>query len=159
MRTRLPVLAVALLSLSACDSSEAAFDVAEVTGTYDGVYVYTGDDEPETEPITLILASGPSQTVSLTVRSPSDDDFVYAGTYDELGIRFSRPAGWEGPFEFAVDADGDVSGGGSATLGGVPATLDIDGRLTAERFDLTMAFEAATEDGTLRSTAEYRTTR
>lgn len=158
MRTRLSLLAV-VLSLSACDSSEAAFDMAEVTGTYDGIYVYTGDDEPETEPITLVLASGPSQTVSLTVLSPYNDDFVYTGAYDETGIRFSRPADWDGPFEFVVDADGDISGGGSSTLGGVPVTLDIGGRLTADQFDLTMAFEAATEEGALRSTAEYRTSR
>lgn len=159
MSTRAAAIVLTLLSISACDSSEGAFDLAEVAGTYDGVYTYTGGDEPETEPITLVLAPGPSQTVSLTVRSPYDGDFVYAGAWDETGIRFSRPADWEGPFEFVVGSDGDISGGGSSTLGGVPVALDIDGRLTPEQFDLTMAFEAASGDGVLATTAEYRTSR
>ncbi len=155
-------LLVVLVVLAGCDpSAPAAFDLSALSGVYVGTR--TADargTDPVATPATVTLAADPdSRAVSLVVQVRGERALVLSGAATEAGtVAVGNVLGASGlGIEFVADPGGTVRGvyvvAGADSLG-TPVTGAVEGRLTPDRFDLTLV---EPEPGGVR--VEVRTSR
>lgn len=147
------VLAAAPTVLTGCDAGDSddggLFSIETYLGTYTGTSTTTsqvgGVSQTVVQPASVVVARGAVEgegtvTLDLGPAAPGADDpapIVLEGTYDEDGVELRFPDD-NVSLVVRVDADGDISGNGTAPVFDLTVELEADGRATADSFDLSI---------------------